>query len=111
MSSTPSDLLAALIAAIETLTGTSADRIGAPDTGRAAVVSTYGATSVYADDANLVNAVKAQIDVYITDPSDGLPEAVMGILDDMFLPYRVEDWNGYDPETNRLRTILLTEVI
>lgn len=111
MSSTPTDSLAALIDAVEALTGTSADRIGAPDTGRAAVVSTYGATSVYADDSNLVNAVKVQIDVYITDPADGLPEAVMAVLEAMYLPYRVEDWNGYDPETNRLRTILQLEVL
>lgn len=102
--------LQSLVAAIEAITGTSADRVGAPDTGRTAVVSTYGASSIRGDDENLADVPKVQIDVYITDPDDDLPERVMALLQERCLAYSVEDWNSYDEETNRLRTILQTEV-
>ena len=111
MSSTnQTDPLAALVSAVETITGTPADRVGAPDTGRTAVVNTYGAHTVDADDRSAALSQKVQIDVYVTDPEDDLPWRIMEALVSLWLPYRVEDLNSYDPETNRLRTILQTEV-
>ena len=111
MSSTPElTPLQELTAAVEAITGSSADRAGAPDTGRTAVISTYGAASVLGDDGNLLDVPKVQIDVYVTDPADDLPERIMELLQERRFPYSVEDLNSYDPETNRLRTILQTEV-
>ena len=104
-------MLSELIEAIEAITGSPADTVGAPDKGRCAVVSPYTAASFYGDDANLLDVPKAQIDIYTPDQDDGLPEEIMELLQAWHLCYTVEDLRSYDPETNRLRTILQTEVI
>ena len=85
--------------------------VGPADTLRLVVVTPYAAASFYGDDANLLDVPKVQIDVYTPDLTDTLPDTVMGLLQSWHLPYTVEDLQGYEPETNRLRTILQAEVI
>ena len=85
--------------------------VGPADTLRMVVISPYNASSIYGDDANLLDVPKAQLDIYTPDLADTLPEAVMGLLQDWHLPYTVEELRIYEPETNRLRTILQAEVI
>lgn len=104
-------MLTELLEALEELTGVPADVIAPPDTPRFAVASAYGASSVYGDDANLLDIPKVQIDVYTQDTADELPDEVMALLQSWHLPYTVEALNVYDEETNRLRSIIQAEVI
>lgn len=70
----------------------------------------YGAESHYADDANLFDFPRVQLDIYTQSPSDKLPWKVMGTLRCMHLPYTVVD-QIYDDETALYRTILQLEVL
>lgn len=102
-------MLTELLEALKELTGVPADVIAPPDTPRFAVASAYGASSVYGDDANLLDVPRVQIDVYTQDPADELPDEVMELLQSWHLPYTVEALNVYDEETNRLRCIIQTD--
>lgn len=69
----------------------------------------YGAESHYADDANLFDFPRVQLDVYTQSPEDELPWQVMDLLRAWNLPYTVVDM-VYDDETALHRTILQLEV-
>ena len=104
-------MLGELLDALEALTGVPADTIASPDTPRFAVASAYRASSVYGDDANILDIPKVQIDVYAQDTADDLLDQITALLQLWHLPYTVEALNVYDEETNRLRSIIQAEVI
>ena len=86
------------------------DTVDPANVARCVCVSQYMAASFYADDANVLDVPKVQIDVYTTSILDALPDQICELLADWHLPYTLED-RGYDADTNRIRTILQAEVI
>ena len=65
----------------------------------------YGTQSSYADDRNVLNCAKVQIDIVTQNKDDFLVDDVCAALWLADLPYSVQS-EGYDPEYNAFRTIL-----
>ena len=103
-------MLQELIDALSALSGHPVDAVAPSDKTRFIVCAPYMASSVYGDDANVLDIPRVQIDVYTPTPDDDLIEQVEELLQSWHLPYSVEDY-GYDQETNRFRTILQLDVI
>jgi len=105
-------MLSELIDAIRALEEglTVSDTVDPANVARCVCVSQYMAASFYGDDANILDVPKVQIDVYTVSILDTLPDQICALLADWHLPYTLED-RGYDADTNRIRTILQTEVI
>ena len=104
-------MLTELLAAIKLATGLDAGIIAGQDLPRFVTVAPYAASSIYGEDANILDIPKVQIDIYVQEPDDTLPYDVAGVLQTFALPYTVEALMEYDESTNRLRTILQAEVI
>ena len=68
-------------------------------------------SSAYADDLNILDVPKIQLDLWTQTYEDTLPDQVTEVLRTWRLPYRVEALMTYDEETNRLRTIVQAEVL
>lgn len=103
-------MLQELIDAIEELAGSSADAVALPGFTRCAVVHTYAASSVYGEDANLLDVPRAQIDIYTPKRTDALIDSILSLLRSWCLPYEIAD-QSYDEDTNRMRTIVQLDVI
>lgn len=99
-----------LIDAIEAITGTPADTVALPGTARCAVIHAYAGQSIYGEDANIFDVPRAQIDIYTPTLSDDLIEQICALLQSWHLPYEIMD-QGYDDDTNRMRTILQLDVL
>lgn len=70
----------------------------------------YGAQSGFADDFNILDLPKVQLDI-VTQTSDSIiADDIMAALWAMNLPYSVQS-EGYDPDYNAFRTILHVVVI
>ena len=105
-------MLTQLLQAIETATGlVPYPFAGAPDEPRQIVYSVYSVSSAYADDLNILDVPKIQLDLWTQTYEDTLPDQVTEVLKTWLLPYRVEALMTYDEETNRLRTIVQAEVL
>ena len=105
-------MLTQLLQAIETATGLVPYPVaGAPDEPRQVVDSVYSVASAYADDLNILDVPKIQLDLWTQTDEDTLPDQVTEVLKTWRLPYRVEALMMYDEETNRLRTIIQAEVL
>lgn len=77
---------------------------------RFVVAHRYAESSVYADDSNVWDFPRVQIDVYTQSPDDSLPEDVKLLLRTWCCPYTVQSM-AWDDDTALWRTILQTEVI
>lgn len=105
-------MLTQLLQALETATGlVPYPFAGAPDEPRQIVYTVYSVSSLYADDLNILDVPKIQLDLWTQTPDDQLPDQVMTVLQSWHLPYTVETSMMYDDETNRLRTIIQAEVL
>lgn len=76
---------------------------------RYGVAHAYGAQSEYADDANILDFPRVQIDLYFQDPADTLPGDVCETLRAWGVPYAVMD-RVYEDDRALFRVILQTEV-
>ncbi len=70
----------------------------------------YGRSSSYADDRNVLDVPKVQIDIVTNNPDDFLVDDVCAALWTMDLPYTVQS-EGYDPDYAAFRTILQLVVV
>lgn len=70
----------------------------------------YGTTPVYADDTNIWEFPRVQLDIYTQDPADVLPEQVKQLLRAWATTWSVQ-YMGYDDETKLNRVILQLEVM
>lgn len=105
-------MLTQLLQALETATGlVPYPFAGAPDEPRQIVYSVYSVSSAYADDLNILDVPKIQLDLWTQTDEDTLPDQVTEVLRTWRLPYSIETLMMYDDETNRLRTIVQTEVL
>lgn len=101
-----SDLIAALKAVIDPVYELEAPK-GAT---RFVVVSRYGASTVFADDAVQMELTKVQLDVCWQDESDLLSSIVKSALSALYIPYSVQE-RYYDDDYMAMREILQCEVM
>ena len=71
----------------------------------------YGTKSGHGDDQNVFDLPKVQIDVLQQDPQDTLADDICSALSAAHLPYTILDYQVYDPDYARLRTIMQLVVI
>ena len=70
----------------------------------------YGTTPVYADDTNIWEFPRVQLDIYTRDPDDELPGQVKQLLRAWATTWSVQ-YMGWDDETGLYRVILQLEVL
>ena len=84
-----------------------------PGLARFVAYHTYGISSVYADDCNLLDVPMLQLDVYVQDPSDALPGQIAELLQSWRLPYTVpfSNLSEYDDDMAWYRTTYQLEAV
>lgn len=101
---------ASLFEALQRIHPDTYDRAAPHGLTRFAVLRRYAATPLWADDRNLMDFPRCQLDVWTQSPDDDLPGLFAEFLSALDLPYELED-ESWDDELNLYRTIFQMEVV
>lgn len=100
----------ALIDAVEAVCPATYELAAPPGLNRFVVWHEYNREPIHADDHRVLQLPKLQLDLCWQASGDTLLDDVSGVLDELYLPYELQDI-FYDPDYERERAIIQVTVV